>query len=440
MNQLPMFDVAVIGSGLAGLTAAIIAGRAGKSVIVFERGPAAGGRATTQSVEGFHFNQGPHALYRGGEGIEILRELGIQYGGAKASYEGSWVMRGQEKFPMPGSPEYLQSTALFGEESKAEVLAVLGEIMGQGSTAELDGISLREWLNTRVRYKDVRQYFEGMFRLATYCNDQDELSTGAAITQMRAARDGVDYIDGGWQSLIDCMRDAALAADARIETRSEVKGIRCEEGFAAIRLSNDEYFQARTVIVTANPATAARMVNGGEVLSLNQWAEEAIPIYAACLDVALRRLPDPAHQFAIGLDRPLYYSVHTRSARLAPEGGAVIQLAKYLSSAVEEQAGAVRNELEGVLDWLQPGWRDEVVTNRFLPRMLVSNAVVTSAQGGSAGRPGPEVPELANLYIAGDWVGPDGMLADASMASARDAANLAIQFTRSSSGKLAEVR
>jgi flavin-dependent dehydrogenase len=41
MNQLPMFDVAVIGGGLAGLTAAVVAGRAGRSVVVFEKGTSA---------------------------------------------------------------------------------------------------------------------------------------------------------------------------------------------------------------------------------------------------------------------------------------------------------------------------------------------------------------------------------------------------------------
>jgi hypothetical protein len=34
-------------------------------------------------------------------------------------------MRGGHKFPMPGSPESLQRTALFREESKAEAAAIL---------------------------------------------------------------------------------------------------------------------------------------------------------------------------------------------------------------------------------------------------------------------------------------------------------------------------
>jgi pyruvate/2-oxoglutarate dehydrogenase complex dihydrolipoamide dehydrogenase (E3) component len=38
------------------------------------------------------------------------------------------------------------------------------------------------------------------------------------------------------------------------------------------------------------------------------------------------------------------------------------------------------------------------------------------------GRPRPDVPGVEGLYVAGDWVGPEGMLADASMASAKLAA------------------
>jgi phytoene dehydrogenase-like protein len=439
MNQLPKFDVAVIGGGLAGLTAATIAGRAGRSVIVFEKSPHAGGRATTQKVEGFYFNQGPHALYRGGEGVRVLKELGIGYEGAQATYGGSWVLRGSEKFPMPGDPETLQSTVLFSTESRVEAIAMLGRLMNQYPTHDWDRAALREWLDTQAVHSDVRLYFEGVFRLSTYCNDPEKQSAGAALRQMIMAHGGVDYLDGGWQSLVDRMRDAALAAGVRIETRSDVKGIRCEEDTASIRLNKDEYYQSDAVIVAANPTSAARIVNEGSVRSLNQWAENATPIYAACLDVALNRLPSPEHQFAIGLDRPLYYSVHTRSARLAPEGGAVIQLAKYLSSSSDEPSNNVRNELEGVLDWLQSGWQSKLVTKRFLPRMMVSNAIVMTAEAGNACRPGPAVPEFPNLFIAGDWVGPHGMLVDASFASAKEAAILAMRFTNSSKSELAEV-
>jgi hypothetical protein len=54
----------------------------------------------------------------------------------------------------------------------------------------------------------------------------------------------------------------------------------------------------------------------------------------------------------------------------------------------------------------------------------VSNALVTAAHGGLRGRPGPAVPGTDDLFVAGVWVGSRGMLVDASLASAREAAKL----------------
>jgi hypothetical protein len=80
--------------------------------------------------------------------------------------------------------------------------------------------------------------------------------------------------------------------------------------------------------------------------------------------------------------------------------------------------------LEALLDVLQPGWRAEVVEEYFLPHMIASNAIIQAGQGGLPGRPGPAVPGIRNLYVAGDWVGTEGQLAEACFASAQSAAHM----------------
>lgn len=110
--------------------------------------------------------------------------------------------------------------------------------------------------------------------------------------------------------------------------------------------------------------------------------------------------------------------MHTPAARLAPAGGAVIHVARYLG---ENDPPEVESHLEALLDRFQPGWHDRVVTKRFLPRISVTEAGL-DARGE---RPGPAVPGLPRLFVAGDWVGAEGMLVDASLASARHAAELA---------------
>ncbi len=55
----PPVDVAIVGGGPAGLTAAVVAARAGRSVVLYEKASAPGGRAVTREIDGYRFNVGP---------------------------------------------------------------------------------------------------------------------------------------------------------------------------------------------------------------------------------------------------------------------------------------------------------------------------------------------------------------------------------------------
>ena len=87
-------------------------------------------------------------------------------------------------------------------------------------------------------------------------------------------------------------------------------------------------------------------------------------------------------------------------------------------------ARADRRELEELLDLMQPGWRAALVYRRFLPDMIVINAMPLAAHGGTRGRPGPEVDGARGLFVVGDWVGKEGLLVDTSLSSAARAAEM----------------
>jgi phytoene dehydrogenase-like protein len=182
---------------------------------------------------------------------------------------------------------------------------------------------------------------------------------------------------------------------------------------------------AEAVVIAAGPGDARRLLTGAPGEVLERWDEQSIPVRAAVLDIGLSRIPLPQVNYSIGVDRPLYFSVHTKVAKLAPDGGAVIHAAMYLDPTTNHDPEAILSELEDLTDRVQPGWRDLVVHRRFLPQMAVTNAVVDAARGGLAGRPGPEVPGAPGLYVAGDWVGPTGMLAYAALSSGLSAGSLA---------------
>jgi hypothetical protein len=54
--------------------------------------------------------------------------------------------------------------------------------------------------------------------------------------------------------------------------------------------------------------------------------------------------------------------------------------------------------------------------------MHVAWTVPTASRGGLHGRPQALVPQHDRVFVAGDWVGPVGLLGDAAMASGAAAA------------------
>jgi len=102
----------------------------------------------------------------------------------------------------------------------------------------------------------------------------------------------------------------------------------------------------------------------------------------------------------------------------------VIHIARYLGVDERPDAGAIEAELEQLADAVQPGWREVVHSRRFLPSLMVQGDMARAEAGGKRGRVAEDATGVAGLYLAGDWVGDTGMLADTSAASGLRVAQL----------------
>jgi len=439
-------NVVIVGGGIAGLAASIFLARAGRTVTIFDRRRALGGRAVTHLRTGFRFNLGPHALYRAGVGAQVYRELGVPVVGGKVKSAGQILYQG-DRYRLPAGPFSLAATGFLSARGKMEGARLLLRIW-RIDPGKVPDVTARQWLDANISDHRLRAYIEALMRLATYSADADRQSAAAALTQLRLAMRGVLYIDEGWQKLVDALHSHAVAAGVNFVTSMRVVRVHHGDTVQGIELGGLELedrndtqslalpdlpgdgtsgtrIPAGTVLLAVDPATAAELTGGAIA------AGGARPVIAASLDVGLSRLPVKKPLFALGVDKPLYYSVHSAYAQLTPRNGALIHLAKYRHEPATVTAeldpdGAVRRratvsddeqELESLLDDLQPGWRDVVVHRRFLPSMTVTNAL---SQPGIA-RP-PVTTPIHGLYLAGDWVGTEGQLSDAALASARAAA------------------
>ena len=316
MQHTNSHDVAIIGGGLAGLTAAAYIARGGRAVTVYERASHVGGMAATEEASGFHFNFGPHAFYLGGVGQEIADDLGIAYPGKTPVADRA--LRNGRLHILPVNARTLLATRLLGAGAKLELGAFLARLPKM-ETQPLDGVTLNEFLATHLKHESSREVLRAVTRVSSYSNDPDHVSAGALLSQIQGALRGVRYVDGGWQTMVDSLRANAEAAGARIVTGAHVAAIERNGRVTGIRMADGEARAASAVIIAASPRVAFDLTYRAEETLLGEWAEKATPMRAACLDVALTRLPTPGRPFALGIDSPTYLSVHSEAAKgLAP--------------------------------------------------------------------------------------------------------------------------
>ena len=145
-------ETLVIGGGLAGLTAATYLARAGRPVTLLEKSEYTGGRARTQQIEGFSFNLGPHALFRNGDGVAVLNELGVNIDGAVPSSSGAYTWFNGTLHTMPSGIVSLLTTGLLRPAEKLE-LGRLFVTLQSCDLAPLQSVTLAAWLRLPVWYK-----------------------------------------------------------------------------------------------------------------------------------------------------------------------------------------------------------------------------------------------------------------------------------------------
>jgi phytoene dehydrogenase-like protein len=232
------------------------------------------------------------------------------------------------------------------------------------------------------------------------------LSARAAIQQVQfALKQGVLYLDGGWQTLVDGLAAKAESLGVQISSGTPVERVEC----GRVRLADGRRVDSTGTILAVPPASVEQLT--GAVVG------KLAPVRAAALDLGLGALPESFGTFALGVDQPIYLSMHSAVATLAPAGKALVLVAKYLCQG----ESATRDELEDFADVIIPGWRRNVEVARFLPNLVVSHAVMTPN-----GRPGVDAVPIPGVAVAGDWVGDEGMLADAAAASALRAAEFCL--------------
>jgi phytoene dehydrogenase-like protein len=382
---MAMQEIAIIGGGLAGLTAAITAAEGGAPVRLAEAHAELGGRA--RSADGpYKANLGPHVIYKDGPLWAWLRERDLLPPSASTPLGGIRVRWD-------------------GELRRTPPLASIPTVLRlRGRDAPIDR-SFRDWVrdHSDERTAAMLSAAGGVY---TFHHDPGELS--AAFVWPRTVRALLNpppvarYVIGGWSALVGTLAARARALGVRIET-----GARVEE------------LPAAPVIVATELADARRLL-GDDAL---RWPSGN----TLCLDLGLRHhRGDP---FVVSdLDEAGWVERFTAAdPSLAPDGEELVQAQMPIRPG--ETADGAATRLERLLDQALEGRRERETWRR---RQVMQGRSGALDMPGTTWRDRPAVDRGDGVFLAGDMVAGPGLLSEVAWASAAEAARGALALVHRS--------
>lgn len=246
-------DVVVVGAGISGLSFAFHAARAGRSVVVLERGEQPGGCVSTRrTAGGYWFELGAHTCYSSYVGfVELVEGCGLRAEVLPRAKTRLRFLDGDRLVPGSNLGVLLR---LF---SWVELAGSLPRLLG----ARKDGKTVEEFYSAIVGRKNYATVLGPMLS-AVPSQSADAFPAGMLFKSRATRREDFPRsftLRGGLQSVTD-----ALARQRGVEVVTGRTAVSLQGSGAGFSVGTDggESFEAATVAVATPPSAAASLLAG----------------------------------------------------------------------------------------------------------------------------------------------------------------------------------
>lgn len=411
-------STAVVGGGLAGITAALRLADAGESVTLYESRPQLGGLTHSFRRGDLEVDNGQHVFLRCCTSyLALLDRLGVRDRVTlqdrlsipvrdPAHPDPVWLRRNRLPAPLHLSGSVLRYRPLRLTERLRFATAALALRRVDAASAESDEQTFGAWL---TRHGQSRRAIETLWDLVGIATlnataDTASLRLAATVFQIGLLTDAA-AADIGWSlvSLRALHGDAGLRAlqDAGVEVRTGTKATGLAETAGGWRISAAEHESAEfdQVVLAVPPEATERLAPSGSVSLPDGWAAKLgrSPIVNVHVWFDRHVMDEP---FVAGVDTPVQWVFDRSGAGGVHEGQ---YLAVSLSAAdgiVDEPVARISDRIVPALRDLLPAARNAEIKDVFVTRER--NATFRPVPGTGALRPGPET-SRRGLLLAGAW-------------------------------------
>jgi oxygen-dependent protoporphyrinogen oxidase len=177
-----MGAVAIVGGGIAGLTAAYRLKQRGVRVVVYEAGGRVGGAIWSRRSDGYLAELGPNSLSAPSPAVRaLIAELGLEPSlvAASPAAKKRYVVRKNRLLPLPMSPQDFLTTRLLSNGAK---LAVFGEPLVDSGDSPVEE-SIATFVRRRFN-QEIVDYVANPFVAGIYAGDPEQLSVRHALPRL----------------------------------------------------------------------------------------------------------------------------------------------------------------------------------------------------------------------------------------------------------------
>ncbi|MBD3223436.1 MAG: protoporphyrinogen oxidase [Caldithrix sp.] len=254
--------IAVIGSGISGLTMAYWLTKKGYDVSVIEQSDHVGGSIVTENQDGFLIDLGPNSTLETSETLkQLVRDLGIEdqkvYGSEKSNNR--YVVRNGRLHALPMSPMAFIKTRLFSTRAKFRLIL-------EPFIKRTDGrdLPLSEFVKYRLG-EEFLDYAINPFVAGVYAGDPAKLSTATGFPKLYALEQNYgSFIKGAIKGARERKKRDEVAKD-RAKLFSFMEGMETLTSALAKELEGRIYRNCEVIdLVNENDTFKIKLNNAGQ--------------------------------------------------------------------------------------------------------------------------------------------------------------------------------